>query len=81
MSGGGCVSTTTAELRDRSAAPKGVWPAVIYMHGRAGIWTGTKCRINFLARNGYAAIAPASFARKKYPRSPGDREEHDVVGA
>ena len=81
MSGGGCVSTTIAELRDRSAAPKGVWPAVIYMHCCAGIWPGTKGRINFLARNEYAALAPASFARKKYPRSSDVRDQHDVVSA
>ena len=69
MSSGGYVSTTIAKLPERATVPGGVWPAVIYMHGCAGIWPGTKGRINFLARNGYAAIAPASFARSKYPRS------------
>ena len=67
--GGGYVSTTIAELRGGGLSPEGVWPVVIYMHGCSGIWSGTKTRIGFLARNGYAAIAPASFARLKYPRS------------
>lgn len=44
-------------------------PTIIYLHGCAGIWEGTHTRINFLARNGYAVIAPASFAREKYPKS------------
>ena len=68
-SGGSYVSTTIAKLQERSTPPKGVWPTVIYMHGCAGIWPGTKTRITFLARNGYAAIAPASLARQKYPQS------------
>lgn len=68
-SGGGYIKTTIAKLQKRSTAPKGVWPTVIYMHGCAGIWPGTKTRITFLARNGYAAIAPASLARQKYPQS------------
>ena len=66
---GGFLSTTIASLRKDGGSPPGVWPTVIYMHGCAGIWPGTLTRINFLARNGYAVIAPASFARLKYPRS------------
>ena len=68
-SGGGHVSTTIAELRKGRISPGEPWPTVIYMHGCTGIWPGTKTRINFLARNGYAVIAPASFARLKYPQS------------
>ena len=68
-SGGDYISTTIAKLGEGGALPEGVWPTVIYMQGCTGIWPGTKARINFLARNGYAAIAPASFARLKYPRS------------
>ena len=67
--GGGYVSTTIAKLSEGGISPEGVWPTVIYMHGCTGIWPGTKARINFLARSGYAAIAPASFARLKYPQS------------
>lgn len=44
-------------------------PTVVYMHGCSGIWAGTLRRINFLANNGFAVIAPPSFAREKYPRS------------
>ena len=67
--GGGYISTTIAKLGEGGISPEGVWPTVIYMHGCTGIWPGTKARISFLANNGYAAIAPASFARHKYPRS------------
>ncbi len=45
------------------------WPTVIYLHGCSGVWAGTYRRIDFLAAQGYAVIAPASFARRKYPRS------------
>lgn len=45
------------------------YPTIIYLHGCAGIWPGTIRRINFLAANGFAVIAPASFARKKYAKS------------
>ena len=65
----GYVSTTIAELQEGANSPVGVWPTVIYMHGCIGFWSGTNTRINFLARNGYAVVAPASFARLKYPQS------------
>ena len=68
-SGGGYVTTTIAELHEDGISPEGVWPTVIYMHGCSGIWSGTKTRIDFLARNGYAVVAPASLARLKYPQS------------
>ena len=67
--GGGTISTTVAMLGQDAASAQGRWPTVIYLHGCSGIWPGTLTRINFLARNGYAVIAPASFARLKYPRS------------
>ena len=67
--GGGTVSTTVAMLDQDAPSAQGRWPTVIYLHGCSGIWPGTLTRINFLARNGYAVIAPASFARRKYPRS------------
>ena len=66
---GSYVSTTIAELQDGAYSPVGVWPTVIYMHGCTGFWSGTEARIKFLARNGYAVVAPASFARLKYPQS------------
>ena len=42
---------------------------IIYLHGCSGIWKGTAQRIDLFSRNGYAVIAPASMARKKYPQS------------
>ena len=44
-------------------------PTVIYLHGCSGIWWGTYIRLDFFAENGFAVIAPASFARSKYPKS------------
>ena len=44
-------------------------PTVIYLHGCSGIWWGTYIRLDFFAENGFAVIAPASFARAKYPKS------------
>ena len=67
--GGGYVSTTMKELNGGSRTVVGTWPTVIYLHGCTGVWSGTHTRINFLARNGYAVIAPVSFARRKYPKS------------
>lgn len=45
------------------------YPTVVYMHGCSGFWPGTIRRINFLAENGFAVVAPPSFAREKYPQS------------
>lgn len=44
-------------------------PTAIYLHGCAGLWAGSSRRMKFLADNGFLAIAPASFARKKYAMS------------
>ena len=44
-------------------------PTVIYLHGCSGVWWGTYIRLDFFAENGFAVIAPASFARAKYPKS------------
>ena len=63
------IRTTIGKLTSSNTAIKGTYPTVIYMHGCTGIWEGTLHTINFLAKNGYAVIAPASFARKKYPKS------------
>ena len=67
--GGGYIRTTVKELDSASYAIAGAWPTVIYLHGCAGVWSGTYARIDFLARNGYAVIAPVSLAREKYPKS------------
>lgn len=72
---GGYINTTMKELNSGSRTITGTWPTVIYLHGCTGVWSGTYTRINFLARNGYAVIAPVSFARQKYPKSC-DAERH-----
>ncbi len=61
--------TTMRKVVSGKVKIEGIYPTVIYLHGCSGIWQGTRDRINFLAKNGYAVIAPASFARKKYPKS------------
>ena len=45
------------------------YPTIIYLHGCSGFWAGTIRRIDFLAKNGFAVIAPPSFAREKYTQS------------
>lgn len=45
------------------------FPTVIYMHGCAGVWSGTHKRLDILASQGFAVFAPQSFARAKYPQS------------
>ena len=63
------IATTVKELHTHNLAGSEKFPAVIYLHGCSGIWSGTYMRINFLAANGYAVIAPPSMARKKYSKS------------
>jgi hypothetical protein len=66
---GAFISSQIKEL-DRISIDSGKsYPTVIYLHGCAGTWNGTFRRINFFASNGFAVIAPASFARKKYAKS------------
>jgi dienelactone hydrolase len=44
-------------------------PLIIYMHGCDGLGMIDFRTFHFLARNGYAVLAPNSFARKYKPRS------------
>ncbi len=68
--GAGKYVSTTINKLDKEKFEKHIkHPTVIYFHGCAGVWEGTYTRINYLAKNGYAVIAPVSFARKKYPKS------------
>ena len=67
--GGGYTATTVKELHAHNLEGSKKFPTVIYLHGCSGIWEGTYTRINFLASNGYAVIAPPSMARKKYAKS------------
>jgi len=60
------ISSSMHEL-DYAADKK--YPTIIFLHGCAGVWSGTHTRINFLAASGFAVIAPQSFARQKYPQS------------
>ena len=63
------VESSIAELQAGKLEYKNRLPVVIYLHGCSGIWHGTHRRMQFLAGNGFMVIAPASLARKKYPRS------------
>lgn len=63
------VETSVSELQAGGVGYEKKLPAAIYMHGCSGIWTGTHRRMQFLAGHGFVVIAPASLARKKYPRS------------
>lgn len=69
------LAATMATLNEQNISQAAKYPTVIYLHGCTGIWEGTYTRIDLLAKNGYAVIAPISFARKKYPKScePKDR--------
>lgn len=68
-SDGGHIETTVEELHTLQFVQGKRFPAVVFLHGCSGIGKGTHTRINFLAANGYAVIAPPSLARKKYPQS------------
>jgi dienelactone hydrolase len=63
------IATRLAEL-DPTPLPAGKrLPTVVYLHGCTGIWPGTYARIDFLAKSGFAVIAPVSLARIRYPKS------------
>lgn len=67
--GGTLLSATMAEIGSGAVGVEGVHPTVIFLHGSAGLGPWSASRLDLLAREGYAVIAPASFARRKYPRS------------
>ncbi|MEM7733927.1 MAG: dienelactone hydrolase family protein [Pseudomonadota bacterium] len=60
---------TTSRLLGWSPQTDAKLPAVIYLHGCSGIWQGTHRRVQFMANLGFVVVAPASFARQKYPQS------------
>ena len=66
---GGSNELTMAELARWRPVGDSKAPVVIYLHGCSGIWEGTRYRVRLMADMGFVAIAPASFARRKYPRS------------
>ena len=63
------VSLLVGEMEKVRFSGQKKYPTVIYLHGCSGIWSGTIHRINTLAKNGFAVVAPPSFARDKYPQS------------
>ncbi|MBI9083361.1 MAG: dienelactone hydrolase family protein [Desulfobacterales bacterium] len=65
----GVYETTMSEIETGKIPAGKKFPTVIYLHGCAGVWIGTYERIDFLARSGFAVIAPVSFARENYPMS------------
>lgn len=75
----GVLRGSIADL-DTAQIPDGTkFPTVIYLHGCAGVWAGTYRRIDWLAENGFAVIAPVSFAREKYPQSCDPREHRSSL--
>ena len=66
---GEIFSSTIKDLQGDEEFLKNKFKTIIYLHGCSGLWKGTALRLDFFAKNGYAVIAPASMARKKYPRS------------
>ncbi len=66
---GNSVETSVAELLQGKFSFRRKLPAIVYMHGCSGFWSGTHMRAKFLAENGFVVVAPASLARRKYPRS------------
>ena len=58
-----------SDLSLKALLLKAKLPTIIYLHGCSGVWWGTYIRLDFFAENGFAVIAPASFARAKYPKS------------
>ena len=66
---GDVIKSTIADFSSKILMNGKKHPTVIYMHGCSGYWAGTIRRINFLAENGFAVIAPPSFALEKYPKS------------
>ncbi|MEM7402227.1 MAG: dienelactone hydrolase family protein [Pseudomonadota bacterium] len=69
LADGGVLKSTIADLIPKQIDNAKKYPTVVYMHGCSGFWSGTMHRIDFLAQNGFAVIAPPSFARKRYPKS------------
>ena len=63
------IATTVRELHTHNLKGSEKFPTVIYLHGCYGQWSGTYTRIDLLASNDYAVIAPPSMAREKYAKS------------
>ncbi len=66
---GNSIEASVTELQEGTFKFKRKLPAIVYMHGCSGFWSGTHMRTKFLAENGFVVVAPASLARRKYPRS------------
>ena len=72
---GKILNSTIAEFGSKTLSNGKKYPTVIYLHGCSGYWAGTIRRINFLAENGFAVIAPPSFR----PRAPDSARNAGVV--
>lgn len=66
---GRIIKTTVSILDSHPLDEVKKHPTIIYLHGCSGFWAGTIRRLDFLAENGFAVIAPPSFAREKYTQS------------
>ncbi|MEM6891449.1 MAG: dienelactone hydrolase family protein [Pseudomonadota bacterium] len=67
---GRTVKTHIRSIVRPGAAPiPGRYPLVVFLHGCDGLGTYSLQNIGHFVRQGYAVIAPASFARTNYPIS------------
>jgi dienelactone hydrolase len=65
------VTGRMAEVEDRlqAARPAARLPVVVFLHGCNGLHPGYRVDLGFLRAQGYAVVAPDSFARDYKPRS------------
>lgn len=71
------VPTSSGPSRPMTAADLADWrpdgarkvPAVVYLHGCSGLWSGSEVRVKLMADLGFVTVAPASLAREKYAQS------------
>lgn len=66
---GSYMAPDISQLEAGLAPEQDTVPLVVYLHGCSGFWSGTYERINWLASQGFAVIAPLSLAREFYPQS------------
>jgi len=66
---GGVISGNIGLLNSSTLTREQKLPVALYLHGCSGFFSGDDFRMDWLARQGYATIAPDSFARSFYPDS------------
>lgn len=66
---GGTLAMTSRDLAAWRPDDARKLPAVVYMHGCSGLWSGSEARVQMMAELGFVTVAPASLAREKYAQS------------